>query len=118
MRDYIIRRLVLMIPTFVGITLVTFLTLQLAPGSPITLALGMDGLKNTQVSQAIVEKTKHLYGLDQPLHVQYARWMQRLVRFDFGKSFKDGRPVVKKIGEALPVTNFSLTPFARIARHL
>lgn len=104
MRDYIIRRLFLILPTFLGITFVTFFTLQLAPGSPITLAMGMDGLKSNSVSQAIVEKTKHMYGLDQPLPVQYGRWLKRLVRLDFGKSFKDGRPVIRKISEALPIT--------------
>src|SRR5438874_10138583 len=48
-----------------------------------------------------------MYDLDKPLHVQYARWLARLVRLDFGKSFSpDARPVLQKIGERLPVTLF------------
>lgn len=106
MRAYIIRRLLLIIPTFIGISMLTFALIQLAPGSPIALKLqGMDGaMQADAATQDIIEQTKALYGLDKPIPVQYGLWLGRLVRLDFGNSMKDQRPVMDKIGEALPVT--------------
>src|SRR5690606_8841519 len=52
----------------------------------------------------IIEQTKALYGMDKPMHIRYLVWMGKLVRFDFGDSFKDGRPVLTHIRERLPVT--------------
>ncbi len=106
MRAYIIRRLLLIIPTFLGISVLTFALIQLAPGSPIAFRLrGMEGaMKADAATQAIVEETKALYGLDKPIPVQYALWLGRLIRLDFGNSMKDHRPVMRKIGEALPIT--------------
>ena len=106
MRAYIIRRLLLIIPTFIGISMMTFALIQLAPGSPIAFRLrGMEGaMEADAATQAIIEQTKALYGLDKPLHVQYALWLGRLVRLDFGNSMKDGRSVTDKIAEALPIT--------------
>ena len=106
MRAYIIRRLLLIIPTFIGISILTFALIQLAPGSPVSYKLrGMDGtMKADAATQAIIEQTKALYGLDKPIYIQYGLWMSRLVRFDFGNSMKDQRPVITKIGEALPIT--------------
>lgn len=107
MTNYILKRLLLLIPTFFGITLITFFIVQLAPGSPVSLKLmgpGGAGVRSENISQEIVEQTKKLYGLDQPIHVQYARWIKRFVVLDFGHSFKDHRPVWKKIKEAFPIT--------------
>ncbi len=106
MRAYIIRRLLLIVPTFIGISVLTFALIQLAPGSPIAFKLrGMDGaMKADAATQEIIEQTKALYGLDKPIPVQYALWLGRLFRLDFGNSMKDQRPVMDKIGEALPVT--------------
>jgi peptide/nickel transport system permease protein len=106
MRAYVIRRLLLIIPTFIGISILTFALIQLAPGSPIAFKLrGMEGsMQADAATQAIIEQTKALYGLDKPIPVQYALWLSRLVRFDFGNSMKDQRPVITKIGEALPIT--------------
>ncbi|MCK5861477.1 MAG: ABC transporter permease [Candidatus Hydrogenedentes bacterium] len=106
MRAYIIRRLLLIIPTFIGISIVTFALIQLAPGSPIAFRLqGMEGtMKSDAATQEIIEQTKELYGLDKPVPVQYILWLGRLVRLDFGDSMKDQRPVIDKIGEALPIT--------------
>ncbi|HOH31106.1 MAG TPA: diguanylate cyclase, partial [Candidatus Hydrogenedentes bacterium] len=72
MRAYIIRRLLLIVPTFIGISVLTFALIQLAPGSPIAFKLrGMDGaMKADAATQAIIEQTKALYGLDKPIPVQ------------------------------------------------
>ena len=106
MKTYLLRRLLLIIPTFVGVSLITFAVIQLAPGSPLTVRLqGADGGMNANAASAeIVQQTKELYGLDKPVRQRYALWMWRLVRLDFGESYKDHRPVIDKIAEALPVT--------------
>lgn len=106
MTAYLIRRLLLIIPTFIGVSIVTFLVLQLIPGNPVFQRLqamrGAMGAEN--VSPEIIEQTKKLYGLDKPIHVRYVVWMGKLVRLDFGDSFKDGRSVMSHIRESLPVT--------------
>lgn len=100
MARYFFRRLLGLVPLFVGITFVSFLVVHLAPGSAVDAAAGMD----PKMSAAVKEKLTRLYGLDRPVTVQYADWMSHLVRLDFGASFSDGRPVIQKIGEAVPVT--------------
>lgn len=96
----------LIVPTFVGISLITFLVVQLAPGSPVYLKLrkGEASLGSDSVSQKIIEDTKKLYGLDKPLMVRYVLWLGKLVTLDFGNSYKDQRPVRQKILETIPVT--------------
>jgi peptide/nickel transport system permease protein len=104
---YLFKRFLLLIPTFFGITLITFFIIQLAPGNPISTKLqqlGGEGIKSSSVSHEVIEATKKLYGLDQPFHVQYLRWVKRVVTFDFGESYKDHRKVIDKIKDALPVT--------------
>lgn len=96
-----------MIPTFLGITLITFSIVQLAPGNPISLKLrewGGEAYKSELISQEVIEQTRKLYGLDRPLPVQYLLWVKRFVTFDFGNSYKDYRPVIEKIAEAIPST--------------
>ena len=106
MTQYIIRRLLWMIPTIIGITLITFLIVQLAPGDPVKLSMGIGGetLKAEGQSKQILEEQRRLLGLDKPLWVRYPLWMGRLARLDFGRSFKDWRPVRDIILERLPVT--------------
>ncbi|MGH7391724.1 MAG: ABC transporter permease [Candidatus Rokuibacteriota bacterium] len=99
---YALRRLVLAIPLLIGITFVSFLVIHLAPGDPVEFQTGeLSPESGAQAKQMLRE----LYGLDKPLHVQYWSWLTRLARFDFGRSFApDGRPVLDKIRERLPVT--------------
>jgi peptide/nickel transport system permease protein len=106
LREYLIRRLLLIIPTFLGITLITFMVIQLAPGSPaaMKLRMGEHGMVGDEVTLQIVEQTKKLYGLDKPIWTRYGIWVKRIVTFDFGNSYKDHRPVIDKIAERLPVT--------------
>lgn len=95
-----------MIPTLIGISLVTFLVIHLAPGDPASLKAqtATEALASDRMTQEIVEDTRALYGLDKPLHVQYLLWLKRIVTLDFGKSYRDHRPVIDKIGDALPIT--------------
>lgn len=106
MKAYLIRRLLLIVPTFIGISLISFAIIQLAPGSPIYFKLrGVEGsLRAESETKKVIEQTKALYGLDKPVPVQYVLWLGRLVTLDFGKSFKDQRPVLDKILESLPIT--------------
>jgi peptide/nickel transport system permease protein len=106
LKAYIIRRLLLMIPSFLGISVVTFLLIQSVPGSPVYMRLrGAEGqMRGGEATAEIIRQTKELYGLDKPIPVQYVLWLGKLFTFDFGKSYKDGRPVLEKITEALPVT--------------
>ena len=101
---FALRRLLLAIPLLVGITFVSFLVIHLAPGEPVP---GGEEELSRQLPKEVVEKIRELYGLDKPLYVQYWSWLTRVVRLDFGKSFQpDGRPVLTKIRERLPVTLF------------
>lgn len=89
-----------MIPLLFGITLITFTVIHLAPGDPVEVQTEM----SLKVTAQAKENLKKLYGLDRPLHVQYIDWVTRFVKLDFGKSFTDGRPVIEKIAERIPVT--------------
>lgn len=106
MISYILKRLLLMIPTLFGITLITFFVIQLAPGDPASLKAqsGTDALKSDQMVEQVVSETRTLYGLDRPIYVQYGIWLKRLAKFDFGNSYRDHRPVISKIADALPIT--------------
>jgi len=106
MLSYVIKRMLLMIPTLIGITIITFVIIRLAPGDPIALKAqsSMDALGSDQAQVAIVEETRKLYGLDKPLYVQYAKWIGQIATLDFGTSYRDHRPVIDKIGDALPIT--------------
>ena len=101
---YALRRVVLAVPLLIGITFISFLVIHLAPGEPVELQTGDLGMKSSAQAR---ESLRKLYGLDQPLHVQYWNWLTRIVRLDFGRSFApDGKPVLQKIGERLPITLF------------
>ncbi len=106
MYAYILKRLLLIIPTFIGVSLITFAIIQLAPGSPVAFKLRGEGgaMRANIETEKIIEQTKALYGLDKPILVQYALWLGRMFRLDFGKSYKDQRPVMEKIAETLPIT--------------
>jgi len=105
MRDYLIKRLLLLIPTMLGITIITFFIIQLAPGSPVERKLQIDeGIKSEAITQQIVEETKKLYGLDKPIYERYWIWLKQIATLDFGRSYKDHRPVIDKIAERLPIT--------------
>ena len=98
---YLAKRLMLMVPLLLGITLISFVVIHLAPGEPTDLQTQL----NPEASTELQERLRAQYDLDKPLIVQYGKWLGRLVRFDFGDSFsQDRRPVASKIAERLPVT--------------
>lgn len=100
MITYIIRRLLAALPLLIGITLISFFVIHLAPGKPVNLQESL----NPKVSLEVRERLTKLYGLDRPVHVQYIDWLGRILRLDFGRSFVDDRLAVDKIAERIPLT--------------
>lgn len=98
---YLIKRLFMMLPILMGITLISFLIIQLAPGKPTDILTEL----NPKITPEARERLEKYYGLDKPVYVQYLLWLKRVSRLDFGDSFStDRRPVVDKIKERLPIT--------------
>jgi peptide/nickel transport system permease protein len=102
MLNYTLRRLVYLVPTLFGITIVTFLIINLAPGNPVTVIHG--GTMDARISREAYDQMLHMYGLDQPIYVRYLTWLKRTLTFDFGVSFHSHRPVMDLILERLPAT--------------
>src|SRR5947209_13530664 len=99
---YVLRRVLIAVPLLLGITFISFLVIHLAPGDPVDFHTGDLSPDSSAQAKQMLRKQ---YGLDKPLPVQYWNWLGRLARLDFGRSFApDGRPVLHKITERLPVT--------------
>ncbi|MDP3182977.1 MAG: ABC transporter permease [Desulfobaccales bacterium] len=98
---YLLKRLMLMFPMLLGITLISFMVIHLAPGTPTDMQTTL----NPKASLEAQQRLKELYGLDKPLMVQYWDWLKRLAVLDFGRSFSpDRRPVWDKIKERIGIT--------------
>jgi peptide/nickel transport system permease protein len=98
MREYIIKRLLQMIPTILIITLVVFVMMQAIPGDPIITLLG------DAYDEADAEQLRQEYGLDKPIIVQYLVWLGKLVRGDWGESILSSREVLNDVLIRLPIT--------------
>ena len=107
MASYIVKRILLFIPTFLMITMITFAISRLAPGDPAELKAGAGNERvDRGVTEEMVAKIRAKWHLDQPIPVQYYLWVKDLVQLDFGKSFKDDSDVWDKIKDRIPVTLF------------
>ena len=113
MLSYLIRRILWMIPMLVGISLISFFIMHLAPGDITSSEAAFDPKSSEEARQ----KLRELYHLDKPIIVQYGLWLERMVHLDFGHSFashqkpvfwaetdKEGNTTPGMIQEALPVT--------------
>ncbi len=98
MAKYVVRRLLQMIPLLLGISIINFAIMHLAPGDPVLL------LAERNATPEEIARIRALYGLDAPIYEQYFRWLGQILRGNFGKSFVDGRPVTAHIMERLPYT--------------
>ncbi len=117
---YLVRRFFALLPTLFGITLVAFVIINLAPGSPIEQKLqamrfgslqaesrsggGAEGRGNQEVNQEVIEALKKQYGFDKPVIVRYGIWLKNLATLDFGRSFTYEEPVIDVIVRKMPVS--------------
>jgi microcin C transport system permease protein len=118
MISYFIRRFLLIIPTFIGITLITFLILQVVPGGPLEMDLmkmrmgGQNGEVNTSsrgygsvnIPETAMKEMKEFYGFDKPILTRYFNWLGNLARFNFGKSYTYSEPVWNVISSRFKVS--------------
>src|SRR2546428_1224384 len=125
MWSYLLKRLLLMIPTLFGILLVTFVVIQFVPGGPVEQLVyqlegreggmegagaaargpGLGGYRGRQgIDAAKVEEIKKLYGFDKPAHVRFVQMIGQFARFDLGTSFFHNKKVSELIVEKLPVS--------------
>ena len=98
MLRYVVRRLLLMIPTLFFVALITFSLAHAAPGSPF------DKNENRPLPQATIDRLNRLYGIDQPIHEQFVLYLGNLLRFDLGSSLVKDRTVAEIIGSQFPVS--------------
>jgi peptide/nickel transport system permease protein len=98
MKDYIIKKLFLLVPTVLAITFLVFSMMQLIPGDPIHLLLG------DMYDQRAADELRREYGLDKPLIVQYVSWLGRLAQGDWGRSIFTHRPVLEDILYRMPIS--------------
>lgn len=100
MVQYVLRRLVIAIPTLVGVTIVVFLMVHLIPGNIVQIMLGT----RTNVSASQLHQLYRLYGINSPLYVQYWLWFSGLLHGNLGFSLRSGLPITSLIGPAFAVT--------------
>jgi peptide/nickel transport system permease protein len=114
MLQFIVRRVLMMIPTLFAISIVTFIIIQLPPGDFFTTYISNLAAMGESVDQTVVEAIKKEYGFGEPIYVQYLKWITKIVtQGDFGKSFQRGQPVTELIGDRLALT-VALSLFALV----
>jgi peptide/nickel transport system permease protein len=101
---YIVRRLLLIIPTLLLVTILVFLTVHLIPGSVIDLMVAELSKQSEMGTQLTAEHLRHTLGLDMPIHVQYGRWLIDVLQGDLGNSLWTNRSVTAELAKRLPVS--------------
>ncbi len=119
MTTYFIRRLLLVIPTFLGITVISFCIMQIVPGGPLEQEImkirsqGMMGGEtqgasgrtgSTQIPEEVLNEMKKFYGFDKPIPLRYATWLWNILHLDLGRSYVYGEPVWDVIKSRFPVS--------------
>ncbi len=121
MANYFLRRFLILIPTLIGITLVVFMIINMAPGGPIEQMIiqqqfggaGADSASSSSASvnksdsyvpDEVIEAMKKQYGLDKPIHIRYKIWIQNIINLDFGESFTYEEDVLDVIIQKFPVS--------------
>jgi peptide/nickel transport system permease protein len=103
MRTYILKRLLLMVPTLLGVATIVFLIMRVIPGDVALLILGGDD-GGGQIDPKALTAVRQQLGLDQPLIVQFGTWLWGVLQFDFGKSLWTGQPIVHELAIRLPLS--------------
>lgn len=101
MSRYIVRRLLLLIPLLLGITLLSYLLINLAPGDPITMLINP---ADSSISTGALQRRREALGLGDPLPIRYMRWLGELVRGNLGYSYATNRPVIQELSQRLVAT--------------
>jgi len=104
MFQYIVRRTLMLVPTIVVITIVSFVLIQLPPGDYLTSYIAQLEATSTVLDQSQIATLRSRYGLDQPIYVQFLKWIWGVLQGDFGMSFQWNKPVRELIGERLLLT--------------
>jgi peptide/nickel transport system permease protein len=102
MQTYILRRILLMIPTLLGAVTLIFLIMRLLPGDVALYILGSD--ESSEMNREALQRIRSELGLDQPLIVQYGEWVWKALRLDFGNSYWTRQPVIEELGRRYPMT--------------
>lgn len=100
LQAYILRRLAIMVPTLLGVSIIIFFSIRLVPGDVVQVMLAQQG----DVGAEQADQIRKLFGLDRPMHVQYFDWLGDIVRGDLGHSLRTGRPILPDILLRAPVT--------------
>lgn len=100
MTRYVLRRLILLLPTLLGISVLVFGLMRLLPGDVVQVMIGAEAQLGPEQRQTLYR----LFGLDAPLHLQYFRWLGDLARGDLGVSLRTAEPVTKVLAGRLPIT--------------
>ncbi|MGL5513665.1 MAG: ABC transporter permease, partial [Sporomusa sp.] len=100
-RKELLHRLIQMVVTLLGVSLLTFSLMYLSPGDPVMMLLEVG---DTIVSEETIAETRAQLGLDQPFHVQYVRWLTGVLQGDLGLSYSAKMPVVDRLWQGLPGT--------------
>ena len=114
MLDYIARRLLIMVPTLVAISIITFVIIQLPPGDFLTTQIAELESQGESVDHAKIAALRAQYGLDQPYYIQYFDWATGMLQGDFGYSFEYQLPVSEVVGDRVMLTivlNFTVILF-------
>ena len=104
MATYILRRVLIAFPVLLGITVVSFIALSLAPGDPLTARMDPSVLAQVQRNPQLLEERRHELGLDQPVPVRYLLWLRSAVQGDLGYSIQSHRPISEEIAKRIPPT--------------
>ena len=99
MRRYVAGRLLLMIPTLVGVAILTFVIMRAVPGDIVALKYA-----GSPVPQSVIDEERHLLGLDKPMWEQFTDWMGEIAHFDLGTSLWTGHSVVEEIEVRFPLS--------------
>ena len=113
MWTYFLRRLLLVIPTFIGITMAVFVVMQLVPGGPVErriLQYQMGALATGRTAEALpedaIQQIREYYGFDKPIHERYLLWLGNIARMNLGNSYVYQEPVWDVIKARFPVSIF------------
>ncbi len=105
MGRYVLRRLLIMIPTLFAISVASFIIIQLPPGDYVTTLIAQYAAQGDQLDQARIAALEQRYGANQPIYVQYWKWISNILfHLDFGQSFAWKKPVSELLADRLPLT--------------